>query len=80
MHSQTCTPSHVEVSPSSGGMKRCFLMTKGMKVWPSPRVGQEQGLGCQQFAQGSPSYLLVGETRGTCFLKAMGCMTGPLAL
>ena len=27
-------------------------MTKGMKVWPSPRVGQEQGLGCQQFAQG----------------------------
>lgn len=80
MDSQTRTPSHVEVSPSSEGKKQCFLITKGVKVWPSPRVGQEQGLGCWQVAEGSPSYLLVGETLGTCFLRATRCVTGPLAL
>lgn len=80
MYSQTHTPSHVEVSPSSEGKKLCFLITKGVKVWPSPRVGQEQDLGCRQVAEGSLSYLLVGETLGTCFLRATRCMTEPLAL
>lgn len=70
-------------------MSRCHQVQKGwnsvsswLRVWRCGQApcGPEQGLGCQQVAEGSPSYPGRRETLGTCFLRAKRCVRGPLAL